>query len=750
MRAAPHPKYSAGVVPFAWMMKEKEDGIPLKAKEHGITFRPDLEPTLSFDSTWVQDKRNQLAMLDSFFGAIAPQESLVFFYAKRTPLTDDPRRVIVGIGRVNSVDPYVEYEYEKNSPAEALRCVLWERNVHHSIREKVGDGFLLPYHELIALAAADPSIDLPSLVLHAPEGAWEAFSMGSEHVSHDQAITALLECAAVLDRIARVLPGPWTEARTWVDGELNRLWKLRGAFPGLGSALTALGLANGTLVAHEVGRLLYEDGGEEIRDPWPLVDKVFHNPMLLPPDLAVTVGKHYAKLWDGLRPERKALLQLLARFAITADQASRWFRPEVRQKAGIAVTDAEILSNPYLFFEADRGRLDSIAVATIDRGIFPDEAVRTAVPMPEPSACGETIDPRRVRALCIDALDRAAADGHTLLPQAWLIERVCAMSVVPACPLSADWIDGFAADLEPALTTVPLANGSPGWQLDKFAGTKKIILSTVTRRVAGKGHTGTHDWRAAIDQKIGQPVSAARDPETEEAARQEKAMALETIYRSRFSVLVGPAGTGKTVMLQTLLTLPGVEDGGVLLLAPTGKARVQMQRNTEKAQARTLAQFLLGLERYDADTGRYLMDAAAGRERGFKTVIIDESSMLTEEQLAATLDALEPTVVERLILVGDPRQLPPIGAGRPFVDIVRHLRASAAGSYAELKLVRRQTEEATGDLGAAAPRDDVLLSRWFGGDAPEPGDDEVWDRLAAGKARGIEAIQWDSEASLQS
>ena len=45
--------------------------------------------------------------------------------------------------------------------------------------------------------------------------------------------------------------------------------------------------------------------------------------------------------------------------------------------------------------------------------------------------------------------------------------------------------------------------------------------------------------------------------------------------------------------------------------------------------------------------------------------------MLTEEQLAALIDSL--SNVERLVLVGDPRQLPPIGAGRPFVDIVREL-----------------------------------------------------------------------------
>ena len=60
--------------------------------------------------------------------------------------------------------------------------------------------------------------------------------------------------------------------------------------------------------------------------------------------------------------------------------------------------------------------------------------------------------------------------------------------------------------------------------------------------------------------------------------------------------------------------------------------------------------------------------------------------MLTEEQLAATIDAIETTSVDRLILVGDPRQLPPIGAGRPFVDIVQHVKAAATNQVSGIAL----------------------------------------------------------------
>jgi hypothetical protein len=176
-----HAPRSAAAIPFAWMMKG-ENSSPDIAERLALGFRPELEPELGFESIWVQERRNQLVMLDTFFEAIEPEASLVFFYAKRTPLTEDPRRVIVGIGRVTGVGSPTEYAYE-NAAKNALRSMVWERNVSHSIKPKIGDGFLLPYRELLELAKDDPDFDVQPLVLHAPEESFGAFSMGSEHIT---------------------------------------------------------------------------------------------------------------------------------------------------------------------------------------------------------------------------------------------------------------------------------------------------------------------------------------------------------------------------------------------------------------------------------------------------------------------------------------------------------------------------------------------------------------------------------------
>lgn len=57
-------------------------------------------------------------------------------------------------------------------------------------------------------------------------------------------------------------------------------------------------------------------------------------------------------------------------------------------------------------------------------------------------------------------------------------------------------------------------------------------------------------------------------------------------------MLVGSAGTGKTTLLKVLRHTPSVAAGGVLLVAPTGKARVQPAQRVQ-AEAVTLAQFLV-------------------------------------------------------------------------------------------------------------------------------------------------------------
>ena len=753
------PEYSAACVPFRWMLRENVEGNA-KDGEIGIAERlkigwvPDREPDIrnyqgkEVHTAWVQQRENQLALLDTFFGALRPEESLCFFYAKRTPLSEQSRRVIVGVGRVLSVGEPTEYAYKVKNPP--LRCVLWERNVGHSIRPGFADGFLFPYQEALALAEREGA-DPEEFVAFAPDEHFDAYSYGSELLTHDGAVASLVTCAATLHRIRGRIEGPWDQALAWIDTQLNRLWKARGAFPGLGSALSAFGyewgFQHGSLLAYEIELLREREGGG---DPWALVEAVMNDPAKLGGPVAKLLTDGLRKGWKRLTHERRALLQLLGRCAISEDQALRMYDTTARAGAGIEASNAELLRNPYLLFERDRRAAVPIAFGAVDRGLFPDEAVREQFPVLEPSRIEDPADPRRVRALVVDLLEEAAAEGHTLLPRSWLIRRARERALQPPCPLGENVLDASDESFAPVVARAATRAGEPAYQVDRLIECRTIIRREVLGRRKGKPHTADLDWRGLVDAGLDASLPANPEElelELEERARREKAAALEQLFRSRLCVLIGQAGTGKTTLLRMLCSLPGLAGKGLLLLAPTGKARVRLEEQTGmRGAGQTLAQFLIRQQRYDGETGAYFPKPRAPRCGDYRTVVVDECSMLTEEQLAALIDSL--SNVERLVLVGDPRQLPPIGAGRPFVDTVRELEPEnvetlfpcCGPGYAELTIPRRQPGET---------RADVLLASHFSGRPLDPGADAVLDESEEGMDGRLRLVRWNHPQELQ-
>lgn len=76
-----HPPYSAPAIPFLRMLREHM--VDKYGKEYGLDVNPEWEPEMPFSTAWVQERRNQQALLDCFFQHVRPEESLCFFYAKQ-------------------------------------------------------------------------------------------------------------------------------------------------------------------------------------------------------------------------------------------------------------------------------------------------------------------------------------------------------------------------------------------------------------------------------------------------------------------------------------------------------------------------------------------------------------------------------------------------------------------------------------------------------------------------------------------
>ena len=317
----------------------------------------------------------------------------------------------------------------------------------------------------------------------------------------------------------------------------------------------------------------------------------------------------------------------------------------------------------------------------------------------------------------------------------------------PGCAVDSDLMDVAKDDFGGVINEIRMADDSPALQLSRLSEMGAVIRDALEKRIKGKRHSIEADWRKRLDEHLKQQGAGEID-EQEGKARTEKVAALKELSESRLSVLVGPAGTGKTTLLSVLCAHPDIASGGILLLAPTGKARVRMEQSTKGLQLTgyTIAQFLSS-DRYDGATGRYRLSSKPA-DAGARTVIVDEASMLTEEMLAALLQALKG--VHRLIMIGDPRQLPPIGAGRPFVDVINRLAPDGltemfpriAAGYAELTIRRRQ---------AGADREDLQLAEWFSGAPIAPGEDDVFDKVVhKGQSEHVRFVRWDSADGLRS
>lgn len=745
--------FAAAAIPFRWMLKKSVEGSKDHktigmAKEMALGYDPAREPVMDdrVPDTWIQEGTNQRVMLDTFFSAVQPKHSLVFFYAKRTPLSDSPRRVIVGVGRVTGVGQPVEYHYESGKrPTGAIPGYLWERSIAHSIRQKPEgklDGFLLPYHQLLALAEEDDSINLEPCIAFAPDEAFEQYSYGSELLHQDNAIASLLSIEKALRAVSKVIQGPWAEYRAWVDQELNRLWKLRGPYPGFGAALNAFGVERGNLLAWHLAE---QQNVADQYSAWDAFDDVLKSPTALPRHLQSCVGPTLARKWQQLDPGRKALLKLLSRFELSNEQAEFWYQSSQHQLSGVRLTDEEIRANAYVLSEADSEY--ALQFATVDRGLFFARDMEEQFELPAESKITESTDPRRVRALLVDCLERAAADeGHTILPQDWVIDRIRDQPIEPSCKVDADLMPLFDSDLSPVVVLIT-DSGQRCYQLARYQAIRQCIADEVIQRLEGVAKTEEFDWQTLVNNSIHPVTSEAEWDDLETAARAEKSAALRMIYQSRVSVLMGAAGTGKSTLIKALCMIPGIKEGGVLLLAPTGKARVRLEQASHMpGQGKTIAQFLNGYQRYDGQFGRYFINPKAPRSASHRTVVVDECSMLTEDQLAATLDALQG--VDRLILVGDPKQLPPIGAGRPYVDICNRLRPDnvetltpcVTKGYAELRVTRRQQ--------AGDNRLDLAFANLFNGSGESATLDELWNHLGSTASDHFEVIQWDSPEKL--
>lgn len=707
------PAYSVFMKPYRWLRGDTRSMQYLSSK-YGLNL--DIENPLN--QKWVLNYDDQEKILNCFSGQLCENQSLVFFYSKENCYIESERsgKILLGVGKIDTIGALSEYGRQGD---QGQRCYCYERPITHTIRPN-GDNFeggvLMPYDCLQRLQDENGDLNLEECLAFVPAAHSAAFSNRSEHVSHDVAIISLRAILKALRQFQEV--GVDTKhQQDWINKALLKIWEVRGPYPGLGEVLFKLEVDNPVERAHEI----QNQAGEE-NDPWPSAEAF--------------LGDYDGICWVHFPENRKNYIKLLSRFTYEEGQLDAYWDFEEREiHFRDDADDAAVLENPYLLFEMGRRRKDGLSFSIVDFGLVPfDHNFHYLQPN----------DRKRIRAMAIQALEVAALQlGHTILPEDELLRGMREIDRLP--------IDAFdhAEALEQANEfLIPEIEGSvnPKWyQLKRYTEFRNTVEQLVDDPLPN--HNYNANYLELVNMALG-PIPDAADA-LEKLARTEKAAALGQLMESRFSVLCGPAGAGKTTLLK-ILCQQVCNEGQIVLLAPTGKARVVLEgivNGIANTSCKTVASFVGINSRFFYDMGVYRRNEVVNKKTP-STVIIDEASMLTEDMLDAVLDTLALDRLNRLILVGDPSQLPPIGAGRPFLDLVDRFKIQAGGlenqfphagnGYAELTIQRRQ-----GD----AQGNDLRFARLFSRAAPVPGDDQAL-QLINGNDDRISFHTWNDEESL--
>lgn len=163
---------------------------------------------------------------------------------------------------------------------------------------------------------------------------------------------------------------------------------------------------------------------------------------------------------------------------------------------------------------------------------------------------------------------------------------------------------------------------------------------------------------------------------------QENAAGLVLSSRDRIVAIQGIAGAGKSSVMKPVAQLLREEGKQVLGLA-VQNTLVQMLERDTGIRSMTIARFLAQWGRLLHEPGNTTLLGEARSALGDHVLVLDEASMVSNEDKAKLVRLANLAEVQRLVLVGDKRQLGAVDAGKPF-DLVQ--RAGIARANMDVNL----------------------------------------------------------------
>ena len=279
-------------------------------------------------------------------------------------------------------------------------------------------------------------------------------------------------------------------------------------------------------------------------------------------------------------------------------------------------------------------------------------------------------DPCRLRAAIEYELAHNAGNGHVFLPREKLLAATAQLVDVDTDMVETaldKLIDSFA------VVEQPIANVR-GCYLPRLYQAETFVAQRLLSML-----------RAPVEQlrQVDKTIDAIEKEQGVSYAPLQR-QAVRMAAEGGVLLLTGGPGTGKTTSLRGIVALYRRMGLDVALLAPTGRAAKRLGEVTD-CDAQTIHR-ALGMS-YNDLTGQAAFKKNGSDPLEAHAVIVDEMSMVDLELMQALLEALRPGC--RLVLVGDPDQLPSVGAGNVLGDLLR----STVVPTVSLTQVFRQAEQ---------------------------------------------------------
>lgn len=688
------------VAPPSWWGKEDADATVLTLPPYTACtwcyeamYKKDVLSAVK-GKTYDYDKRQRNA--EAYFAQFEEGKSLVFYYAGYSnPFSEneEDNYIIVGVSRIKKIDDFHYYENTTEEiKNEYAGGVIWQKPVTSNYPE---EGLAIPYWKYMKDESVLDRIAIKPL--HR-----SPFKYGSREVSNDDAIEIIHQLINSVDALMEIGDDTenWEERKKWLGGVLSELWRARGPYPGFAAAMVNMGLEE--LVQHYIALT-------DERDMKCFRDEVRR---LMAGDQDEVLGHKVADLRKARREfllrkeeEQRLLFDILPRFDISADQMG-YILSEEREDVSMTASVEEIVQNPYIIFEQYQGMDsdDTIPFYKIDNGIIvsPEYGLENLF---------DAGDPERLRALCVDELNRVAA--HSFGRAETILDSVNhRLDRMPEWKRYTFRIKNFRLDRDIYDKALYLREDDKKdlylylrWVYEDERQVESVFTMLAERPDIS--------LRMAITKE--KFKSGLRNPESklnETAARQyedildKQADVCMQIFSKPICVLSGAAGTGKTTVIKAIVeNIERVhgQAAGFLLMAPTGKAAERMKTQTEKSSS-TIHSFLAGNGWLNKNFTMKRKGGSKGQD--VNTIIIDECSMIDLNLFATLLRSINWNSVQRLILVGDPNQLPPIGRGKVFSDTIEWLKREYPENVGVLsenirQLVNRAEDNGCGILDLA-------------------------------------------------